>query len=277
MEKLIITAAICGAEVTKEQNPAVPYTVKEMVREAKSAYDAGAAVIHVHVREDDGTPTQSKKRFKEVLDAIYKEIPDVLVIPSTGGAVGMSAEERLQPTELFPEMATLDCGTCNFGNDVFENTIPMMREFGKRMLENNIKPEYECFEMGHLDTILRLAQKGQVPGAPMQFNFVLGVFGCTPATGENLAWLVRNIPEGSTWTATGIGRYQFPLAMAAIPMGGNVRVGFEDNLYLSKGVLAKSNGELVEKVVRLSRELGREIASPAEARRILSLPEKHII
>lgn len=277
MEKLIITAAICGAEVTKEQNPAVPYTVKEMVREAKSAYDAGAAVIHVHVREDDGTPTQSKKRFKEVLDAIYKEIPDVLVIPSTGGAVGMSAEERLQPTELFPEMATLDCGTCNFGDDVFENTIPMMREFGKRMLENNIKPEYECFEMGHLDTILRLAQKGQVPGAPMQFNFVLGVFGCTPATGENLAWLVRNIPEGSTWTATGIGRYQFPLAMTAIPMGGNVRVGFEDNLYLSKGVLAKSNGELVEKVVRLSRELGREIASPAEARRILSLPEKHII
>ncbi len=277
MEKLIITAAICGAEVTKEQNPAVPYTVKEMVREAKSAYDAGAAVIHVHVREDDGTPTQSKKRFKEVLDAIYKEIPDVLVIPSTGGAVGMSAEERLQPTDLFPEMATLDCGTCNFGDDVFENTIPMMREFGKRMLENNIKPEYECFEMGHLDTILRLAQKGQVPGAPMQFNFVLGVFGCTPATGENLAWLVRNIPEGSTWTATGIGRYQFPLAMAAIPMGGNVRVGFEDNLYLSKGVLAKSNGELVEKVVRLSRELGREIASPAEARRILSLPEKHII
>ena len=277
MEKLIITAAICGAEVTKEQNPAVPYTVKEMVREAKSAYDAGAAVIHVHVREDDGTPTQSKKRFKEVLDAIYKEIPDVLIIPSTGGAVGMSAEERLQPTELFPEMATLDCGTCNFGDDVFENTIPMMREFGKRMLENNIKPEYECFEMGHLDTILRLAQKGQVPGAPMQFNFVLGVFGCTPATGENLAWLVRNIPEGSTWTATGIGRYQFPLAMAAIPMGGNVRVGFEDNLYLSKGVLAKSNGELVDKVVRLSRELGREIASPAEARRILSLPEKHII
>lgn len=277
MEKLIITAAICGAEVTKEQNPAVPYTVKEMVREAKSAYDAGAAVIHVHVREDDGTPTQSKKRFKEVLDAIYREIPDVLVIPSTGGAVGMSAEERLQPTELFPEMATLDCGTCNFGDDVFENTIPMMREFGKRMLENNIKPEYECFEMGHLDTILRLAQKGQVPGAPMQFNFVLGVFGCTPATGENLAWLVRNIPEGSTWTATGIGRYQFPLVMAAIPMGGNVRVGFEDNLYLSKGVLAKSNGELVEKVVRLSRELGREIASPAEARRILSLPEKHII
>lgn len=274
MEKLIITAAICGAEVTKEQNPAVPYTVEEMVREAKSAYDNGAAVIHVHVREDDGTPTQSKERFKVVLDAIYKEIPDVIVIPSTGGAVGMSAEERLQPTELFPEMATLDCGTCNFGDEVFENTVPMMRAFGKRMLENNIKPEYECFEMGHLDTILRLAQKGEVPGGRMQFNFVLGVFGCTPATTENLAWLVRNIPEGSTWTATGIGRHAFPLAMAAIAMGGNVRVGFEDNLYLSKGVLAKSNGELVAKVVRMANELGREIATPAEARRILSLPQK---
>lgn len=271
MEKLIITAAICGAEVTKEQNPAVPYTVEEMVREAKSAYDAGAAVIHVHVREDDGTPTQSKARFKEVLDAIYKEIPDVIIIPSTGGAVGMSAEERLQPTELFPEMATLDCGTCNFGDEVFENTIPMMRDFGKRMLENKIKPEYECFEMGHLDTILKLAQRGEVPGHPMQFNFVLGVFGCTPATTDNLAWLVKNIPEDATWTATGIGRHEFPLAAAAIAMGGHVRVGFEDNLYLSKGVLAKSNGELVAKVVRLAKELGREIATPEEARKILSL------
>lgn len=274
MEKLIITAAICGAEVTQEQNPAVPYTVADMVREAKSAYDAGAAVIHVHVREDDGTPTQSKARFKEVLDAIYKEIPDVIIIPSTGGAVGMSAEERLQPTELFPEMATLDCGTCNFGDEVFENTIPMMRDFGKRMLENNIKPEYECFEMGHLDTILKLAQRGEVPGHPMQFNFVLGVFGCTPATTDNLAWLVKNIPEGSTWTATGIGRHEFPLAAVAIAMGGHVRVGFEDNLYLSKGVLAKSNGELVAKVVRIAKELGREVATPEEARKILSLPPR---
>ena len=271
MEKLIITAAICGAEVTKEQNPAVPYTVEEIVREAKSAYDAGAAIVHLHVRRDDGTPTQDRERFRECIDAIRKEIPDVILIPSTGGAVGMTAEERLQPTELFPEMATLDCGTCNFGDDVFENTMPIMRAFGKRMLENRIKPEYECFEMGHLDTVLTMARKGQVPGAPMQFNFVLGVPGCAPATVENLAWLVRNIPAGSTWTATGIGRATFPMAAAAIIMGGNVRVGFEDNLYLERGVLAKSNGELVAKVVRLARELGREIATPAEARKILGL------
>lgn len=275
MAKLIITAAICGAEVTKEQNPAVPYTVEEIVREAKSAVDAGAAIVHVHVREDDGTPTQSKERFKVCMDAIKAACPDVILIPSTGGAVGMTAEERLQPTELFPEMATLDCGTCNFGDEVFENTMPMMREFGKRMLENNIKPEYECFEMGHLDTILAMAKKGQVPGAPMQFNFVLGVPGCTPATVQNLCWLVNAIPAGSTWTATGIGRHAFTLAAAAIAMGGNVRVGFEDNLYLEKGVLAKSNGELVAKVARIAKEMGREIATPAEAREILGLAPRN--
>ena len=176
-----------------------------------------------------------------------------------------------QPTELFPEMATLDCGTCNFGDDVFENTMPMMRDFGKRMLENDIKPEYECFEMGHIDTILNMARKGQVPGAPMQFNFVLGVPGCTPATVNNLCWMVNAIPAGSTWTATGIGRNAFTLAAPAIVMGGNVRVGFEDNLYLERGVLAKSNGELVDKVVRLAKELGRGIATSEEARRILNL------
>ena len=275
MAKLIITAAICGAEVTKEQNPAVPYTVEEIVREAKSAVDAGAAIVHVHVREDDGTPTQSKERFKVCMDAIKAACPDVILIPSTGGAVGMTAEERLQPTELFPEMATLDCGTCNFGDDVFENTMPMMRAFGQRMMENNIKPEYECFEMGHLDTVLNMAKKGQVPGAPMQFNFVLGVPGCTPATIPNLCWLVNSIPAGSTWTATGIGRHQFTLAAAAIAMGGNVRVGFEDSIYIEKGVLAKSNGEMVAKVVRMAKELGREIATSAEAREILGLKPRN--
>ena len=271
MNKLIVTAAICGAEVTKEQNPAVPYTKEEMVREAKSAFDAGAAVIHVHVREDDGTPTQDRERFRVIMDAIKEACPGVILIPSTGGATGMTPEERLQPTELFPEMATLDCGTCNFGDDIFVNDMPTMRAFGKRMLENHIKPEYECFEMGHLDTILKMAQKGLVPGAPMQFNFVLGVNGCTPATAGNLDWLVKAIPAGSTWTATGIGRFAFELAAAAIPMGGNVRVGFEDNVYLSKGVMAKSNGELVAKVVDLAKLMGREIATPDEARKILSL------
>ena len=203
MEKLIITAAICGAEVTKKHNPAVPYTVEEMVREAKSAFEAGAAVIHVHVREDDGTPTQDRERFRVVLDAIKEACPGVILIPSTGGAVGMTAEERLQPTELFPEMATLDCGTCNFGDEIFDNTMPTMRAFGKRMIENGIKPEYECFELGHIDTVLGMAKKGEVPGHPMQFNFVLGVHGCTPATVENLAFFASKIPADATWTVSG--------------------------------------------------------------------------
>ena len=273
MEKLIITAAICGAEVTKEQNPAVPYTVEEIVREAKSAVDAGAAIVHLHVRADDGTPTQSHVRFQECEEAIYKVCPDVILIPSTGGAVGMSPEERLDSTNTtpIPEMATLDCGTCNFGDEIFDNTMPTMRAFGKRMIEKGIKPEYECFEMGHLDTILTMARKGEVPGDPMQFNFVLGVPGCTPATVSNLAWMVNQIPAGSTWTVTGVGRSAFPMAAAAIAMGGNVRVGFEDNIYLSKGVKASSNGELVAKVVRIAKELGREIATSDEARAILGL------
>lgn len=273
MDKLIITAAICGAEVTKEQNPAVPYTVEEIVREAKSAVDAGAAIVHLHVRFDDGTPTQNAARFQECEEAIYKACPNVILIPSTGGAVGMTPDERLQSTDTnpLPEMATLDCGTCNFGDEIFDNTMPTMRAFGKRMLERGIKPEYECFEMGHIDTILNMARKGEVPAAPMQFNFVLGVPGCTPATVANLCWMVNAIPAGSTWTATGIGRHAFPIAAAAIAMGGNVRVGFEDNLYLSRGVLAQSNGELVAKVVRLAKELGREVATSDEARQILGL------
>jgi 3-keto-5-aminohexanoate cleavage enzyme len=149
--------------------------------------------------------------------------------------------------------------------------MPTLRAFGKRMIENNIKPEYECFEIGHLDTALTLAAKAQVPGAPMQFNFVLGVAGCAPATVDNLAFLVSKIPMGSTWTVTGVGRGAWPMAAAGIIMGGHVRVGFEDNIYLARGHKAASNGELVEKVVRLAKELGREIATPADARRILGL------
>ena len=140
MEKVIITAAICGAEVTKEQNPAVPYTVEEVVREAKSAYDAGAAIIHLHVREDDGTPTQSKERYKVCMDAIREACPDVIIQPSTGGAVGMTDLERLQPTELHPEMATLDCGSVNFGGDeVFLNSETTIRNFGKILKDWEVK------------------------------------------------------------------------------------------------------------------------------------------
>lgn len=145
--------------------------------------------------------------------------------------------------------------------------MPTMRAFGKRMMENHIKPEYECFEIGHLDTVVNMANKGEVPGAPMQFNFVLGVSGCTPATVGNLDYLVKQIPAGSTWTVTGVGRGAWPMVAAGIVMGGNVRVGFEDNIYLEKGHKAASNGELVEKVVRLAKELGVRAPPPTRPER----------
>lgn len=274
MEKLIITAAICGAEVLKEHNPAVPYTVEEIVREAKSAYDAGASIIHLHVRWDDGTPTQDKGRFKIMMDAIKAVCPDVIIQPSTGGAVGMTNDERLQPTELNPEMATLDCGTCNFGgDDVFTNTENTIKYFGERMIERGIKPELEVFDKSMIDMALRLQKKGFIK-TPMHFDFVMGVNGGISGELRDFIFLRGSIPADATYTVAGVGRFEFPLAMAAIIDGGHVRVGFEDNVAISKGVLAKSNGEMVAKVVRMAKELGREVATPAEARAILGLESK---
>ncbi len=271
MEKLIISACICGAEVTKENNPAVPYTVEEVVREAKSAYDAGAALIHLHVREDDGTPTQSKERFQVMVDAIRKECPDVIIQPSTGGAVGMTDLERLQSTEITPtpEMATLDCGTCNFGGDeIFVNSDNTINNFGDIMQERGIKPECEVFDKGMIDLALKAAKKGHIK-YPIHFDFVLGVQ--MTATVRDLVIMATSVPADSTWTATGIGKTCWDIVAATIAMGGHVRVGFEDNVYMSKGVLAKSNGEMVERVVQMAKLMNREVATPAEAREILGL------
>ena len=271
MEKLIISACICGAEVTKENNPAVPYTVEEIVREAKSAYDAGAALIHLHVRWDDGTPTQDKGRFQECIDAIREVCPDVIIQPSTGGAVGMTDLERLQSTEVTPtpEMATLDCGTCNFGGDeIFINTDNTINNFGDIMKERGIKPECEVFDKGMIDLALKAAKKGHID-YPMHFDFVLGVQ--MTATVRDLVYMATSVPEGSTWTATGIGKTCWDIVAATIALGGHVRVGFEDNVYMSKGVLAKSNGEMVERVVQMAKLMNREIATPDEARAILGL------
>ena len=271
MEKLIISACICGAEVTKENNPAVPYTVEEIVREAKSAYDAGAALIHLPVRWDDGTPTQDKGRFQECVDAIRKVCPDVIIQPSTGGAVGMTDLERLQSTEITPtpEMATLDCGTCNFGGDeIFINTDNTINNFGDIMKERGIKPECAVFDKGMIDLALKAAKKGHID-YPMHFDFVLGVQ--MTATVRDLVFMAGSVPPGSTWTATGIGKTCWDIVAATIALGGHVRVGFEDNVYMSKGVLAKSNGEMVERVVQMAKLMNREIATPDEARAILGL------
>ncbi len=274
MEKLIITAAICGAEVTKEHNPNVPYTVREIGIEAEKAFLAGASVIHLHVREDDGTPTQDLKRFQACVDEIRKRCPDVIILPSTGGAIGMSNEERIQPIYINPqpEMATLDMGTMNFGggNDIFVNTENTIISFAKEMNSRGIKPELECFDKGMIDMTLRLHKKGYIK-EPMHFNFMLGVVGGIAATERDLHYLVYSIPQGSTYCVGAVGKHEFPMVTLSVKLGGHARVGFEDNIYLSKGVLAKSNSELVEKVVRISKELGREIASPYDARIILGL------
>ena len=245
--------------------------MEEVAREAKAAYDAGASVIHLHVRWDDGTPTQDKGRFQECTDAILALCPDVIIQPSTGGAVGMTDEERLQSTELIPtpEFATLDCGTCNFGGDeIFINTDNTVMNFARIMQERNIKPELEVFDKGMIDIALKADRKGLLVH-PLHFDFVLGVQ--MTATVRDLVFMAGSLPAGSTWTATGLGRHAWDIAAATIVMGGHVRVGFEDNLYLEKGVLARSNGELVAKAAALAKLLGREIATPEEARRILSL------
>ena len=277
MEKLIITAAICGAEVTKENNPFVPYTVEEIGKEAEIAFKAGASIIHLHVREDDGTPTQDKERFKICIEEIKKRCPNVIIMPSTGGAVGMTNEQRLQPIYLepSPEIATLDCGTMNWigGDEIFVNTENTIIYFAKEMNNRKIKYELECFDKGMIDTALRLNNKGYIKD-PMHFNFMLGVKGGINASVRDLLFLTNSIPKNSTFSVGAIGRYEFPMITLSIIMGGHARVGFEDNIYLSKGVLAKSNGELVEKVVRISKELGRDIATPNEARKILGLTFK---
>jgi len=273
MDKLIITAAICGAEVTKENNKHVPYTVEEIGNEAESAYKAGASIIHLHVREDDGKPTQDIERFKICINEIRKRCPDVIIQPSTGGAVGMSNEERLQPIYLDPppKMATLDCGTMNFGGDeIFVNTENTIIYFAEEMNKRGIKYELECFDKGMVDMVLRLYKKGYIK-KPMHFNFVLGVVGGINASARDLTFLVESIPNTSTYTVCAVGKHEFPMVSLSIEKGGHARVGFEDNIYLSKDVLAKSNGELVEKVVRIANEFDRDIASPNETRKILKL------
>jgi 3-keto-5-aminohexanoate cleavage enzyme len=208
------------------------------------------------------------------MDAIKKACPEVIILPSTGGAVGMTAEERLQPVDLVPEVATLDCGTCNFGgDDIFVNTETMVKTFAEKVNALGVKPECECFDKGMIDTAVRMADKSLLK-KPLHFNLVLGVNGGISATARDLTFMVDSLPAGSSWCVTGIGRSEFPMAAVAITMGGHVRVGFEDNVYVAKGMLAESNGELVAKVVELAKLLGRDIASPAEARRILGIHTK---
>ena len=267
----IITAAICGAETTREMTPHLPITAEELAEEALRCREAGAAVIHLHVRQDDGTPTQDRALFQKALDAIRRRT-DVIVQTSTGGAVGMSADERAQPLDCTPppDMATLNAGSLNFGDDVFLNPFPLVRDFAGRMRAKGIAYELECYDVGHVEACLRLAEEGVIE-LPAHFDFVMGVRGGIQASEDNLTFLVMKLPHGCTFNVAGIGRHQLPMAALSLRMGGHARCGLEDNVYLSKGVLAKGSYQLVEKVAELARDAGREVATPAQARQLLRI------
>jgi 3-keto-5-aminohexanoate cleavage enzyme len=269
MDPLIITCAPVGAEIRPEQTPHLPYTPQLLGETARAVREAGASILHVHCRNDDGTNTHSVERFGQAYAAIRQQ-SDLIVQFSTGGAIGMTPQERSSVLELRPEMATLTCGSVNFGDDIFENSFPMMRDLLKKMNQFGVRPELEIFDKGHLANARRLA-KERVLQLPQHVDFVLGVPGGLEATVQNLCDLVDDLPEGCTWSVAGIGKRQLSMAMAAIAMGGHVRVGLEDNLYYSRGRLAR-NEELVARVARIATEAGRTIATPDRARKVLGLP-----
>lgn len=270
MEKLIITVAGVGAEVDKKMQPALPISAEEIGIDAARCQEAGASIYHLHVRLPDGTPTQDAEVYKAAMDEIRKRT-DLIIMPSTGGGQGMSYDERLQPLELAPEMASLTPGSSNFGPGIFMNDEGAYTEFYRRMVEKGVRPEFEIFEAGQIANAMRLVKTVGPAGPLMHFDFVLGVPGSLTGDPHNLSYLVSMLPVASTWTCTGIGRSHVPVALGALALGGNVRLGLEDNIFYRRGVLAEGNAQLVSRVARMAAEADRECATPDEARRILKL------
>ena len=268
--KVIVTAAVVGAEVTREQNPAVPYTPAEIAAASVAAWRAGAAVVHLHARWPDGRPSQEAAHFQEIVRRIREAGSDVVVQCSTGGAVGMSVDERLGSLVDGAEMGTLNLGTMNFGDGVFVNSRPDIVRIAGRLRERRLVPECELYDAGMLDTLRWLLDQGHL-AAPYHVQFVLGVPGGMGATERNLRFLVEGMPEAVHWSVAGVGRHQLPMAELSLALGGHVRVGLEDNLYASKGVLARGSDELVEKAVALAGSAGRAVATPREARSMLGI------
>lgn len=270
---LIITCCPVGAEITRAQHPGFPYTPNEIAREAIGAVKAGASIVHLHVRDDDGTPSQEPARFAETIRLIKAEV-DCIIQISTGGAVTATVDDRLRPVRELdptPEMASLTMGTVNFGDEVFWNPPSLIETFAGEFAERGIKPELEIFEPGMIASATKLLKKGILKG-PLHFDFVLGVPGASPGTPKALMHMIDSIPSDATWTVAGIGAAQLTLGMIAIAMGGHVRAGFEDNIYYRKGELAESNAQLVARIARLAAEANRPVATPDQAREILKMP-----
>ncbi len=276
MEKLVITVGITGSRITRKQTPYIPILPEEIAQSGIEAWKEGAAVLHIHVRDPKtGLGTQDISIFKEVVDRIRGET-DALLCLTTSGIPGrnLPIAERLQPLALQPEFVSFDAGSVNMGESVFLNPPEFLDALAKETLAKGIKPELEVFEVGMVYTCLRYLEEGLLK-PPLHFQFVLGIRGGMPATPKSLLYLTEIPPSTSTWSVIGAGSGQLPMAVMGMVMGGHVRVGLEDNIYYSKGVLAKSNAQLVERVVRIAREFGREVATPSEARKILSSPPKN--
>lgn len=267
---LIISAAICGGEHGREATPHLPMTPAEIAESVAGAAQAGASIAHLHMWDDAQRPTQDLARYREVARRLAADGCDVVLNLTTGPGGEPTEEERLLPLRLRPELASFDAGSLNFGDGLFRNELPFLRRLAAAMREAGTRPELEVFDLGMVQTCLRLRDEGLLD-EPLHVQFVLGVRGGAPATAATLVHLVQALPAEATWSVTGIGRWAVPMAMHAIAMGGHVRVGLEDSIWFAPGRLAVSNAELVERVAALARLAGREIATPAQARELLHL------
>ncbi len=269
----IISVAITGSQPTKAQNPAVPLSPQEQIESTHQAYEAGATLVHIHVRDEDGKSSSDAARFAEVQAGIRKHCPDIIIQHSTGGR-GRDAVARGSCIGLKPDMCSLATGSVNFATIIYENPPQLVEEMAQAMLDNGVKPECELFDLAMLYNTRTLLDKGLLKG-PAHVQFVLGIPNALPAREKVLDFMIDELHEvlpGATWTAAGIGRLQLDVNHWALKRGGHARTGLEDNIYFEKGRLAASNAELVKRVADLCGKYDRHPASPTEARQLLSLP-----
>jgi len=279
-DKVVITCAITGAVTTKKQCPAIPYTAEEIGEECRRAYEAGATVVHVHGRSDDGQPSYDPSVFVAYKREIEKRSP--VIINFSTGAVGLSKEMRIgHVLETKPDIAALNMGSMNYAkysakrkefvfSIVFANPFDEIIYYLKKMTEAGVRPECECFDTSHVESLMPLLDMGLLK-PPIDINIVLGVLGGAPATPDHLNFIATHLPKGAVWKTTPISHATWPLTAMALGMGGNVRVGLEDNFYLPGGEMVKSNGELVGHAAKMARDAGRTIATVEETRAILGL------
>ena len=279
----IITCSISGALANREQCPAIPYTPEEYASEARRIVDEGGVHIHIHARKPDGTPSYEVEDFQNIKDAIQAEVGDAAIINFSTGTIGVSVEKRVAYLrEVRPEVAALNMGSMNYAKysasrkdfvfkTVFENSFDEIIELLNAMNELGIRPEHECFDVGHVGSLAPLVDMG-VLHEPLHVDLVMGVTGGVPPTARNLAMMADNVPAGAHWGVIGISRVQWMLVAAALTLGGSIRVGLEDNLYLPDGTMATSNGELIAKARQLTEDIGRRPATVEEARSMLGLP-----